>query len=75
MRIAIVVQLMSIPFLVVVGVAPWLWVISLAYLVRGGLMAINNPPLQTFLMEAVEKDQRVLAISVYNVRFQVSWTL
>jgi MFS family permease len=75
MRIAIVVQLMSIPFLVVVGVAPWLWVISLAYLVRGGLMAINNPPLQTFLMEAVEKDQRVLASSIYNVSFQVAWAL
>jgi len=75
MRLAIGVQLLSIPFLLVVGVAPWLFVISLAYLVRGGLMAINNPPLQTFLMEAVEKDQRVLASSIYNVSFQVTWAL
>jgi MFS family permease len=75
MRIAIGVQLLSIPFLLVVGVAPWLWLISLAYLVRGGLMAINNPPLQTFLMEAVDKDQRVLASSIYNVSFQVAWAL
>jgi MFS family permease len=75
MRIAIGVQLMSIPFLLAVGVAPWLWLISLAYLVRGGLMAVNNPPLQTFLMEAVDKDQRVLASSVYNVSFQAAWAL
>jgi predicted MFS family arabinose efflux permease len=75
MRIAIAVQLLSIPFLLMVGVAPWLWLISLAYLVRGGLMAINNPPLQAFLMEAVDKDQRVLASSVYNVSFQGSWAL
>jgi MFS family permease len=75
MRIAIGVQLLSIPFLLAVGVSPWLWLISLAYLVRGGLMAINNPPLQTFLMEAVDKDQRVLASSVYNVSFQAAWAL
>jgi MFS family permease len=75
MRIAIGVQLLSIPFLLVVGVAPWLWLISLAYLARGGLMAINNPPLQTFLMEAVDQDQRVLASSVYNVSFQAAWAL
>ncbi|PWT77801.1 MAG: hypothetical protein C5B60_02095 [Chloroflexi bacterium] len=75
MRIAIAVQLLSIPFLLTVGVAPWLWLISLAYLVRGGLMAINNPPLQAFLMEAVDKDQRVLASSVYNVSYQASWAL
>jgi MFS family permease len=75
MRIAIGVQLLSIPFLVMVGVAPWLWLISLAYLVRGGLMAINNPPLQTFLMEAVDTDERVLASSVYNVSFQAAWAL
>jgi MFS family permease len=75
MRIAIAVQLLSIPFLLTVGVAPWLWLISLAFLVRGGLMAINNPPLQTFLMEAVDKDDRVLASSVYNVSFQAAWAL
>jgi MFS family permease len=75
MRIAIGVQLLSIPFLLAVGVAPWLWIISLAYLVRGGLMAINSPPLQTFLMEAVDKDQRVLASSVYNISFQAAWAL
>jgi MFS family permease len=75
MRIAIGVQLLSIPFLLMVGVAPWLWLISLAYLVRGGLMAINNPPLQTFLMESVDTDERVLASSVYNVSFQAAWAL
>ncbi|MGO8948605.1 MAG: MFS transporter [Ktedonobacterales bacterium] len=72
---AVVVQLLSIPFLVIVGIAPWLWLVSAAYLLRGGLMAINNPPLQTFLMEAVEKDQRVLASSIYNATFQVAWAL
>ena len=73
MRIAIAVQLLSIPFLLSVGLAPFIWLISLSYLLRGALMAINNPPLQTFLMEAVDKDQRVLASSVYNVSFQVAW--
>jgi MFS family permease len=75
LKTAIVVQVISIPFLITVGIAPLLWVISLAYLVRAALMAINNPPLQTFLMEAVDRDQRVLASSVYNVSFQVAWAL
>jgi predicted MFS family arabinose efflux permease len=75
LKTAIAVQIISIPFLITVGVAPVLWIISLAYLVRGALMAINNPPLQTFLMEAVDRDKRVLASSVYNVSFQVAWAL
>ena len=75
LKTAIAVQIISIPFLIAVGVAPLLWVISLAYLIRAALMAINNPPLQTFLMEAVERDQRVLASSIYNVSFQVAWAL
>jgi predicted MFS family arabinose efflux permease len=75
LKTAIAVQFISIPFLITVGVAPLLWIVSLAYLVRGALMAINNPPLQTFLMEAVDRDQRVLASSVYNVSFQVAWAL
>jgi MFS family permease len=74
-KTAIAVQVISIPFLLAVGISPFLWVISLAYLVRAALMAISNPPLQTFLMEAVDRDQRVLASSVYNVSFQVAWAL
>ncbi len=72
---AVAVQLLSIPFLVMVGIVPWLWLISLAYIVRGGLMAINNPPLQTFLMDSVPADRRVVASSVYNVSFQVAWAI
>ena len=72
---AVAVQVLSIPFLMLVGVAPWLWLVSGAYILRSGLMAVNNPPLQSFLMESVDTDQRVLASSVYNVSFQVAWAL
>jgi MFS family permease len=75
MRTAIMVQVLSIPFLIAVGLAPFLWLVSLVYLIRGALMAINNPPLQTFLMEGVEKEQRIAASSIYNVSFQVAWAM
>ena len=75
LRTAISAQIASLPFLVAIGAIPVLAVASITYLVRGSLMAITNPPLQTYLMDAVPEQQRVTASSAYNVSFQVCWAL
>ena len=74
-RTSIAVQLCSLPFLLAIGGIPLVGVASAAYLLRGFLMSITGPPLQTFLMESVPDESRVVASSVYNVAFQMSWAL
>lgn len=74
-RSAIAAQVASLPCLLAIGAFPLLGIASLTYLLRGGLMGLTGPPLQTYLMEAVPERQRVPASSAYNVSFQVSWAL
>jgi MFS family permease len=75
LRTAISAQIASLPFLVALGAIPVLAVAAMIYLVRGSLMALTSPPLQTYLMDAVPQQQRVNASSAYNVSFQVCWAL
>lgn len=74
-RTSIVVQFCSLPFLLAIGGIPLVGIASAAYLLRGFLMTITGPPLQTFLMESVPEESRVVASSVYNVSFQIAWAL
>ena len=74
-RASVVAQAASLPFLLALGLFPALWLAAVAYVARGALMALTNPPLQTFYMEAVPEERRVLASSASNVGFQVAWSL
>lgn len=73
LRTAIAAQVASLPFLLALGLFPALWVVTGAYLLRGFLMNVTSPPLQTFLMESVPEDTRVVASNIYNVSFQVAF--
>ncbi|HEX9056673.1 MAG TPA: MFS transporter [Ktedonobacterales bacterium] len=74
-RTVVLTQVSSLPFLLALGLAPSLLIASIAYLIRGPLMNIANPPMQAYIMEAVPTDQRILASSTYNVVFQVAWAV
>jgi MFS family permease len=71
-RLSVAAQLCSLPFLLVMGIVPVLWVVAGGYLMRGFLMGLPNAPLQAYLMESVPEQTRVVASSVYNVSFQVA---
>jgi MFS family permease len=71
-RMPVVAQLCSLPFLLVMGIVPVLSVVAGGYLIRGFLMGLPNAPLQAYLMETVPDRTRVVASSVYNVSFQVA---
>jgi MFS family permease len=75
LRLAIVAQTLSLPFLIVLGVSPLLGVAAVAYLARASLMNLGAPGLQAYYMEAVPEGRRGLASSVYNGVWQGAWAL
>ena len=75
LRLAIVAQALSLPFLIVLGVTPLLGVAAVAYLARASLMNLGSPGLQAYYMEAVPEGRRGLASSVYNGVWQGAWAL
>ncbi len=74
-RLAVVAQTCSLPFLIALGGAPGLVVASVAFLIRGFLMNVGSPALGTFYMEAVPQGRRGLASSVNNGVWQGVWAL
>jgi MFS family permease len=74
-RAAVLTQLSSLPFLLMLGLTTSLPLAAAAFLIRGPLMNAANPPLQAYYMERVPRDDRVLASSVYNVSWQLVWAL
>jgi MFS family permease len=60
-------QILSIPFLALLGFSPWYWVAALAYLLRMALMNMANPVYQTFVMEEVEPKARATAASLVSM--------
>jgi MFS family permease len=71
-RAAVATQLLSLPFLLTLGLAPTLTVAAVALLIRGPLMNASGPALQAYLMERAAPEQRVLASGVYNVSWQIA---
>jgi MFS family permease len=75
LRLAIVAQALSLPFLIALGVTPLLGVAAVAFLLRASLMNLGAPGLQAYYMEAVPEGKRGLASSVYNGAWQGAWAL
>jgi MFS family permease len=74
-RAAVATQLLSLPFLLTLGLAPTLVIAAVALLIRGPLMNASGPALQAYLMERTAPAQRVVASGVYNVSWQVAGAL
>lgn len=74
-RLALVAQVASLPFMVAMGAAPVLAIVAVCYVVRSTLMNTGSAPLQAWLMDAVEPERRVLASNVYNVSWQGAWAI
>lgn len=74
-RMAVVTQLSSLPFLVAFGFATSLPAAAAIFLVRGPLMNASGPPLQAYLMDAAPVRQRGLASEIYNASWQIAWAV
>jgi MFS family permease len=71
----VLVQFGTLPFLLGMAFGPVLAIVAFCYLVRGSLISMSGPPLQTFLMGAVPEERRVIASEAYNVTWQIAGAL
>lgn len=69
----VITQALSIPFLILLGFAPWFWVSTVAYLVRVALMNMSAPVYQTFVMENVEPSARATVASLVSMSWNFGW--
>ena len=66
-QLVVVTQGLSIPFLAMLGFAPWFWLSGMAYYVRIALMNMSGPVYQTFVMEQVEPGARATVASLVSM--------
>jgi len=71
----VLVQGLSIPFLVVLGFSPILWTVILAMAVRNSLMNAGNPIFNAFSMEQVDPVERATLAAAMSVLWQVGWVI
>ena len=72
-RLVVITQALSIPFLVLLGFAPWFWVSALAHYVRLSLMNMGGPVYNTFVMEHVEPEGRAMVASLTSMAWNLGW--
>jgi len=74
-QLVVVTQGLSIPFLALLGFAPWFWLSAGAYYVRIALMNMSGPVYQTFVMEHVEPEARATVASLVSMANSFGWAL
>ncbi len=66
-QLVVITQGLSIPFLALLGFAPWFWLSGTAYYARIALMNMSSPVYQTFVMEHVDSGSRATVASLVNM--------
>ncbi len=72
-RFVTLTQGLSIPFLAIMGFAPWFWLSAAAYYVRLALMNMSTPIYNTFVMERVEPSDRATIASLSSMSWSFGW--
>jgi MFS family permease len=72
-QLVVITQGLSIPFLALLGFAPWFWLSGTAYYVRIALMNMSGPVYQTFVMEKVEPEARATVASLVSMANSFGW--
>ncbi len=71
----VLVQGVSIPFLVVLGFSPVLWTVILAMAVRNSLMNAGNPIATAFAMELLRPAERATYAAMASLLWSLGWTI
>jgi MFS family permease len=72
-QLVVITQGLSIPFLALLGFAPWFWLSGFAYYIRIALMNMSGPVYQTFVMERVEPGARATVASLVSMANSFGW--
>jgi MFS family permease len=71
----VLVQGMSIPFLVVLGFSPVLWTVVVALTVRNSLMNAGSPIFDAFAMDRVRDDERATVAAGMTTLWSLGWVI
>jgi MFS family permease len=74
-QLVVLSQAVSIPFLVVMGYAPWFWLSASAYYIRQALMNMSGPVYQSFVMEQVTPSARATVASLVSMAHSFGWAI
>jgi MFS family permease len=74
-RSLVITQMMSIPFLLMIGFVPNIWVAGLAFWVRAALMNMGNPLYSAFAMEQVAARERATVSGLMGMSWNIGWTV
>jgi len=69
----IIVQIISLPFLFMLGFSPFFFLAAIAMLVRGMLMNMANPVYMTFCMDRLSTRERATFSGAYEVVWSIGW--
>jgi MFS family permease len=72
-ELVVITQGISIPFLAILGFAPWFWMSALAHYVRLTLMNMGGPVYNAFVMERVEPESRAMVASLTSMAWNFGW--
>ncbi|HWQ04010.1 MAG TPA: MFS transporter [Longilinea sp.] len=72
-QLVVITQGLSIPFLIMLGFAPWFGIAAFAYYIRLALMNMSGPVYQTFVMEKVEPSARATVASLVSMASSFGW--
>jgi MFS family permease len=72
-QVVVISQAVSIPFLIILGFAPFFWLSACAYLVRLSLMNMSGPVYQSFVMERVDEQARATVASLVSMAGSFGW--
>jgi len=72
-QLVVISQALSIPFLIILGFAPWFWAGAAAYYVRIALMNMGGPVYNAYVMEQVEPSARATVASLVSMSWNFGW--
>ena len=72
-QLVVVTQGLSIPFLALLGFAPFFWMSALAHYARLALMNMGGPVYNAFVMENVEPKSRAMVASLTSMAWSFGW--
>jgi MFS family permease len=74
-QLVVITQALSIPFLILLGFAPWFGVAVFSYYIRAGLMNMSGPVYQTFVMEQADPNARATVASLTSMSSSFGWAI
>lgn len=72
-RAIVTIQAASLPFLMILGWAPWLWLVTAAMFVRGALMTAAGPVYTALTMDYLDEEERSGFLLIQGAAWQLVW--